>query len=96
MPDNAWIQYGCFGLLACLMVWVLWKGLPGLLTAHKEAIQILTDTFKAETTQCRADRKESEEKAQKERERLSSQNADQQKQLDELWRTVSGITRKAQ
>lgn len=39
VPVDAWVQYGCFGLLAALVVWSLWKGIPGALQTHKEAVE---------------------------------------------------------
>lgn len=39
VPVDFWVQYGCFGLLAALVVWSLWKGIPGALATHREAVE---------------------------------------------------------
>lgn len=69
MPENVYIQYGCFGLLAVLVVWTLWKGIPGLLdkhervingiaTEHRSAVQTITAEFAEESRLCREERLE--------------------------------------
>lgn len=71
MPDMSWVQYGCFGLLAALVIWALVKGIPSVLETVKEILLALTETFKAavaemlksnkeEAAACRAERAEAE------------------------------------
>lgn len=61
------IQYGCFGLLAALVVWSIWKGIPGALTIHREtmfkiaeehsnAIAKLVESYEKEAEECREER----------------------------------------
>ena len=61
------VQYGCFGLLAALVFWSIWKGIPtvllmhkevvtGIATAHKEAMDDLVRSFEKEASQCREER----------------------------------------
>ena len=53
---SSFLQYGSFGLLAALVVWTLWKGIPNLLSTHKETIQSLVNEFKSESKECRDER----------------------------------------
>lgn len=64
---DALVQYGCFGLLAALVFWSIWKGIPtvlamhrevvvGIATSHKEAMTDLVKTFEKESEQCRDER----------------------------------------
>ena len=49
LPIDAWIQYGAFGLLAFLVVWVVWKVFPGFQETHKAALARMGEENKAAT-----------------------------------------------
>ena len=66
---DSFVQYGCFGLLSALVVWSLWKGIPGILDIHRQAIERLTDSFESRDELCRQERIELAAKAAEERER---------------------------
>jgi len=55
-PLDAWVQYGCFGLLALIVSWALMKGVPAALASFKESLKSITDTFAEEARECRAER----------------------------------------
>lgn len=44
MPDDKFIQYGCFGLVALIIVVAMWKGLPYIFNSHTQTITALTDS----------------------------------------------------
>jgi hypothetical protein len=44
---DAYIQYGCFGLLAGLVIWSLLKGIPGALAIHKETMESIANAHQA-------------------------------------------------
>jgi hypothetical protein len=46
MPDNLWIQYGSFGLLALLVVWALLKGIPALMDKHEKVVTFIAAEHK--------------------------------------------------
>lgn len=47
VPVDSYVQYGCFGLLAALVVWSLWKGIPAALATHREALISVAKDHKA-------------------------------------------------
>lgn len=49
MPPDAFIQYGCFGLLAALVVWSIWHGIPAALATHRETMMAIVAEHKAES-----------------------------------------------
>ena len=61
MPDSeifkVVFQGGCFGLLALLVWWALWRGIPKALEIHEKTVSGITDTFKEEAKECREERK---------------------------------------
>lgn len=80
MPDASWVQYGCFGLLAGLVIWSMIHGIPHALRIHQETMtgiaadhkNIVTDlvrTFEKEADQCREERLAVAELAADEREK---------------------------
>lgn len=80
MPDDKWIQYGSFGILAFIMLYGMVYGLPNLLrthketveelvTAHKEAVDKVVASAEVEAKACRADRLAAEKAAAEEREK---------------------------
>lgn len=56
LPIDSWVQYGCFGLLAAIVAWALLKGVPATLDSFKEALKIVTDSFRDEQAHCREER----------------------------------------
>lgn len=56
LPIDSWVQYGCFGLLACIVAWTLFKGIPNMLASFKDALQETTDSFREEQRACREER----------------------------------------
>lgn len=54
MPDNQWIQYGSFGLIAALVIWSLWKGIPGVLQTHKDTVTQLATAFETRSASIEA------------------------------------------
>lgn len=75
------IQLGCFGLIALLVSWLLWKGLPGLLGSFERIVTVianaftgsidkLTSAFQEDSAACREERKQDKERADKMWDRL--------------------------
>lgn len=80
MPTESWVQYGCFTLLAGLVVWALYIGIPaalkmhkdtidGMMSSHKEAIGLLVVQYEKEAEQCREERIEESKSREVEREK---------------------------
>jgi hypothetical protein len=57
VPENAYIQYGCFGLLAVLVVWCLLKGIPSLLDKHEKVVTYIATEHKAAAAKMTEDHK---------------------------------------
>src|ERR1044072_8737111 len=53
---DSWVQYGCFGLLACIVAWALLKGVPNMLDSFRAALKDVTDVFREEQKNCREER----------------------------------------
>lgn len=70
MPDSeifkVVFQGGCFGLLALLVWWALWRGIPKALEIHQSTISGITETFTKEAAGCREERKENAERMDRE------------------------------
>ena len=45
---DGWLQYGCFGLLAVLIVLVAWKGFPKALEIYERSLANMAAEHKAE------------------------------------------------
>lgn len=58
MPENVFIQYGCFGLLAALVVWAVWKGIPSMLDRHEKVVTAIAAEHKAAAAKMTEDHKE--------------------------------------
>lgn len=68
MPDQVWVQYGCFGIVALLTAWALFKGIPSALAEHQAVVKSLVDAFTAESAECRSERQATQAAAAAERE----------------------------
>lgn len=58
MPENVFIQYGCFGLLAALVVWAVWRGIPAMLDRHEKVVTAIAAEHKTTTANMAKDHKE--------------------------------------
>lgn len=78
MPDDLFVRYGAFGLVAALVLWTIKWGIPKVLDTHEKtvtaiavnherAVNKLVDSFQSETNQCRSERIELAKSHQQER-----------------------------